>query len=135
MIGTVQEKGLSKNGKPKIKIDGKWYFAGRCDISQIYPKNVVEFSSSTFGEGGKFNGLESIVAAANTQPAQSKAAEPSPYIDEAEMRFISNVVGSAITAKSCDSPDQVLSWAKAAQGALHALKTPMSDESENPADF
>ncbi len=133
MIGTVQEKGVSKNGKPKIKIDGKWYFAGRCDISSIQPGQKIDFASSTFGEGGKFSGLDSwaLVPSSTAQPS----ATLSGYMDESELRFVSNVVGSAITGGACKEPTQVLSWAKAAQGALHALKTPMSDESENPADF
>lgn len=146
MIGTVQELGASKNGKPKVKIDGIWYFAGRCDISTVKPGNVLDFTFSEFGEprnGKRMRGLDnwaftSQASIPHAAEVQAKLGEPAPsnYIDEAELRFISNVVGSAISAGTLKEPQDVTKWAIAARGALGALKGEFQhEESENPADF
>ncbi len=148
MIGTVQELGARKNGKPKVKIDGIWYFAGRCDISTVKPGNVLDFTFSEFGEprnGKRMRGLDnwaftSQASIPHAAEVQDKRGEPasSNYIDEAELRFISNVVGSDISAKTILVGPEVTGWALAAQEALRALKgEPIRavsyEDSENPA--
>jgi hypothetical protein len=58
--------------------------------------------------------------AAPEAPSATNGAGPTP---DAHLRFISNVVGQAILAKTITSPDQILEWAKAAGGALSALES------------
>jgi hypothetical protein len=43
-IGIVGAKDVSKNGKQKLNINGKWYFAGRCDTSALQVGNRIDFT-------------------------------------------------------------------------------------------
>jgi hypothetical protein len=53
------------------------------------------------------------------------------------MRFISNVVGSAIAGGKCESPTDVRAWTLAAQEALTALseREPGSDDLDDSAEL
>lgn len=56
------------------------------------------------------------------QQISSPKASPQDYgLGEPELRFISNVVGQAILAKTISDPDQVSLWAKAARATLKEL--------------
>lgn len=130
--GQVQAKEFTKNGKPKIKIGGNWYFASRCDISTLNPGQSVEFEWSEFGEpnertGRKPRGLNNW-ALLNAQQNESQAANvnghavPIRALDDADRPFISNIVAHAIAAGLIKEPEQLEKWATAAQGAMRALK-------------
>jgi hypothetical protein len=143
MIGTVQEIGQSKGGKPKAKIAGKWYFlptdrdTGHGDSPAV--NQSIEFEEGIpFGDNGQFLTISKWRPAgqqARPQPAQQQrpapqAAKPAEYIDEASLRFISNVVGSAIAAKTITTPGQVSAWFNAAKAALEGkgAEIPFSDD-------
>jgi hypothetical protein len=149
MLGTVQERCNSRNGKPQLKIGGKYIYVGRCNIDGIDQGAYVEYETNTFGERNNLTGLLSIRLAkpANGSAPPGGGISPPSGFDGDELRFISNVVGSAIMAKSAASPTDVKGWALAAREALEALKSrtqpardehPFNDdlppdESENPA--
>lgn len=147
MLGTVQERTTSRNGKPQLKINGKYIFVGRCNTDGIDKGSYVEYETNTFGNDGKLTGLLSIRLAQQNGGAKSNGSQPAApsFFDGDELRFISNVVGSAIMAKSAGSPTDVKGWALAAREALEALKSTRPqpehefnddlppDESENPA--
>lgn len=119
-IGTVNELGRSQNGKPKAKIDGKWYFLGRCNPDGLNVGMKVEYEGDSFTtpSGKQLLGLKSWKAA----PQSNGSGNASAVSDDAEMRFISNCVGSAITAGTIKDPIELTKWAVAAKGALQALK-------------
>ena len=140
MIGTVQEFGRSQKGNPKIKIDGKWYPVGRNNTDGIQPGSQVEVEYGSFrGNDGK-----DVACISSIRPSAAPRNAPNlPPFDEAELRFISNVVGSAITGGKVERPEEVSLWARAAANALKALKSfggELDDEmpesfyrNENPA--
>lgn len=135
MFGTVQERCSSRNGKPQLKINGKYIFVGRCNTDGIDKGSQVEYETNTFGDGGKLTGLLSIrLAQPNGAPRSNGSQAPSPasFFDGDELRFISNVVGSAIMAKSAASPTDVKGWALAAREALEALKGAPAQRTEHP---
>lgn len=120
---TVQEYGQSQSGSPKVKASGKWYFLNK-SIDRP-PLGPVEIKEGAFKMGDKtFETIEAWRPAGGNGQTQHNA-QPAPaappagdYIDEASMRFISNCVGSAITAKTITEPGQILSWFQAAKAAL-----------------
>lgn len=127
-IGYVQEIGQTQAGKPKVKIAGHWYFLGRISVLPIQGQNV-KVSYSTFGDRNNLRGVESwepatspdigaVPAAASPMSPQASSSAAVPYIDEAQMRFISNVVGNAIAAGALKDPNQVTTWFRAAKKAL-----------------
>lgn len=147
VTGTVQEFGASKAGKPKIKISGNWYFCktdkdtGQPAFDKPALNQAIEMVTGSFVTGeNTFLTLESWkpVGATQSQRASQSIAqtgpsaktEPAPaYIDEASLRFISNVVGQAIAAKTISTPGQMLAWFTAAKLALEGKQspTPFSD--------
>lgn len=145
-FGTFQEWGQTRNGGPKLKIDGKWVFPQRStNTDGLQPGMKVEYETHLGGDKGTLVLLDRIRPAPQ---APSNGAGPvfpiPPAYDEAELRFISNVVGSALTAGKLSAPHEVTVWALAAQRALGALKAddkelndriPGEDDeqSENPA--
>ena len=132
-IGIVNELGRSQNGKPKAKIDGKWYFVGRCNPDLPVGQRIeYEGAPFTTPNGKQLLGLNSWKAA----PASNGHAPPSGVSDDAEMRFVSNCVGSAITAGTLKEPKDIKAWALAAQKALKALKNPDADfDDDLPEQF
>lgn len=128
MIGTVQELGTTKNGKAKLKIDGTWFFAGRCNVSSVQVGHKLDFTWSPFGDKGQFKGMDAwgFANETNAKGGQTRDVpipKPDPnYLDEPSLRFISNVVGSAITAQTLKDPTEVTKWALAAKSALGALQ-------------
>lgn len=126
MIGTVQEIGKSNSGKPKVKIEGKYYSAGRCSIDGMSVGMKVDFSSSTFDWNGKtMYGLESWKPVGNGAPA-GNGSQGAPS-DDAVMRFISNCVGQAIAAGTIKEPGDITIWYQAAKRAA-TLQPEFDDE-------
>lgn len=117
--GSVTELGQTKNGKPKLKIGGQWYFMGKA-LNGALPSvgQTVELRYSLFGDRGDLRGLEAWKPATTAQPTKT-TVEANTGLDEASLRFISNVVGSAITAKTLIEPFEILPWFTAAKLALN----------------
>jgi len=148
MFGTVQGREFSKKGSLKLKIEGKWMFAGRCNVDGIDTGTYVEYDTKTFGEKNNLIGIERIRVVPRPQQnassngnghAPTGGVELSP-LDDSGMRFVSNLVGIAILAKTIVDPAEVEKWTMAALGSLRALSGRESnrepgedDESEDPA--
>lgn len=117
--GVVQEWGKSSKGTPKVKIGGEWYFQGRGLQTKPELGQTGSFTYKLFGDRNNLRSLESWNVHNSPPRANGEAPKaPAGYIDEASMRFISNVVGSAITAGAIKEPGQVLAWHNAAKLAL-----------------
>jgi hypothetical protein len=130
----VQEYGKSSGGKPKVKASGKWFFLGK-EIEQPPMGTSVEIKEGSFRAGDKtFATIEAWRPAGGGNAQQPPAAPPAGYVDEASMRFISNCVGSAISAQTIKEPGQILSWFQAAKAALDGKRAadPFGDESKIP---
>lgn len=124
MIVTIQEHGQTSTGKPKVKANGNWYFLSR-DIGQLPPVGAsveIKEGSFNFPDGKPAKTIEAWrMPDGGTAPSP---AAPENYIDEASMRFISNVVGSGISAGTIKEPGQILAWFNAAKSALHGKPAP-----------
>lgn len=121
MFGTVNERGHTKTGGPRLKIDGKWMYPDRrCNLDGIEPGGYVEYETSLGGSQGTLVILNRIRPA--PRPAGMPAAPQSAAVDEASLRFISNVVGSAITAGVIKDPKEVGPWSISALRALKSLE-------------
>lgn len=131
-VGTVNEFCQSRNGKPQVKIDGKYYFVGKCNIEALSVGDKIEFEFNKFGNQGTLYGLQTWkpVRAANGSPAHTDNA----VSDDATMRFISNVVGSAIVAKTITEPGQIRAWYRAAKAAALLKADPELDD-DIPEDY
>lgn len=123
-IVTVQEYGQSQGGSPKVKASGQWYFLAR-DVSNPPMGGTVEIREGSFQAGDRtFKTIEAWRPAGGNgsapqpQNASAPAAPPAGYIDEATMRFISNCVGSAISAGTIKEPGQIHAWFMAAKFAV-----------------
>lgn len=135
-FGTVQERGRTQKGAPKLKIDNKWMFVGRnCNTDGVEVGTYVEFETHTFGDQNNLVSLDRMRPAQKPNGSSNGGSQPSPSspttppYDEAELRFISNVVGSGMTGQQIKEPAQVSVWSIAAYRALQALKA-MKDEPE-----
>lgn len=113
-IGIVQELGKSQSGNPKLKIDGQWYSAGRCDVSGVKSGDKIEYVFNEFGEprnGKRPRGLE------KWRPVVDEAGKPETgsTVSEADiLRSVSNVVGNACAAGSVKTPEELEKWFTAA---------------------
>lgn len=141
MFGTVQEMNPSKSGKSmKLKINGKWLTAGgRVNLDGVSAGGYVEYEEGSFpGSDGTMIACINRIrpAQAGAAIAQQGSSQPpcgvinggapqSAAVDEASLRFISNVVGSAIAAKTIENPTDVRAWTLAAREALQALSEPV----------
>lgn len=129
MIGTVSEMGESKSHKPKFKIDGRWYSAGKCPVNGLGVGLKIEFEPSEYQYDGKtYYGLESWrpVPQGPSPGDDARTAPRAPVaalegLSEAELRFISNVVGSAITSGACKAPSDIGQWFRSAKAAVKAF--------------
>lgn len=151
-IGIVGAKEINANGKQKICIDGQWYYGGNTDVSNLNVGQRVDFEWNTFGAQNNLRGLQSWALTPN-QPTQAEidAAKPQerkPWagkgggggfargqdrgleIDLQCMRFLGQVVGSAIEAKQIQHPDSLKTWV---QGAYEAIKFAKSWGATAPA--
>jgi hypothetical protein len=116
MEGTVQKRGVSKKGSPMLTIDGKLYFAGKCDVSTLRVGDRISFDGHAFSEDGKLWSIDSytlIEAERKYAPSAGNASIPlpeTPEISEPHLRFISNCVGSALLAKTVTTPEEIDTW-------------------------
>jgi len=97
----------------------------------------IREGSFTFPDGKLQKTIEAWrpINGANATPAAPPPPAPNAdYIDEASLRFISNVVGSAITAGAIKSPGQVLSWFQSAKAALTGKPATNSFDDDIPPD-
>lgn len=118
----VQELGASKGGKPKVKANGVWYFLND-DVSPTVGQSI-EIKTGSFSIDGKtFQTIEAWRPPQNGQgqaPARQGTAAPSgksDYLQEAELRYISNIMAKAIESKLITEPAQLLSWYQGAKAA------------------
>jgi hypothetical protein len=132
MIGTITFKGLNKNQKMTVHIDGKVYYPGRLDVSGIQVGDKLDFNAVAFGAKGDLWGLQSwkLLEGAskyppstqspmvNSAPAPSQAVS-GPVID-AERPAISNWVAAAITAGLIKDRADLGLWIVAAKNALRS---------------
>lgn len=136
-IVQVQEYGQSKNGNPKVKASGNWYFLGR-NLDKPPMGASVEIREGSFGDNNQFKTIEAWRPTGGNgslppqQNAQAPAAPPAGYVDEASMRFISNCVGSAIMAKTISEPGQINGWFQAAKAALNGKPAPIPFDDDIP---
>jgi hypothetical protein len=126
--GTVTHRKVSKKGAPVIVIDGKDYYAGRCEVGNINIGDKISFDSAEFAPG--LYGLQSwkLLASAQKYPtAQQYPASVSPTVTgvtghvgftEGERLTISNWVGQAIAAGAIKEPEQIEKWVSAAKNAI-----------------
>jgi hypothetical protein len=121
MIGIVNEIGTTQAGKPKVKIGEVWFYPGRCPIDGMVVGKTIEYFCSPFktSSGKELMGLESWTPTIPQAPLPNDApgAANAP-LNEAELRFVSNVVGSAVAGGSCKTPSEVRSWFLSAKAAL-----------------
>src|SRR5271167_4230108 len=130
MQGVVQEFGQSRNHKPKVKISGKWYSAGRTDISKMNLGMPVEFTGSEFAAGAwgidGWKPAQANSAYNNQQPAGpprnagngTLPVTVSTITEVDVLRSVSNIVGSACAAGTVKSPEELEKWFIAAWAGL-----------------
>ena len=124
--GTFNQWGPADKAK-KLKIDGKWIWPDkRCNLDGIEPGMQVEFEMSYGGSDGKLPILTKIwpKRASNGAPAPAGTAIEVSPLDDSGMRFVSNLVGSAIMAGKVDKPYELSTWTVAARRAFAALQKP-----------
>lgn len=134
-VGTFQEHARSKKGAPQVKIDGKYYFVGKCNIDGLTPGDRIEFESNTFGDRGTLLGLNTWKLAGAPQrsngaaPAAAASAAPS-VVDGDQLRYASNVVANAIQAGLIKEPREITKWYWGAMDSLHASddEPPFNDD-------
>ncbi|HUD10958.1 MAG TPA: hypothetical protein VMS08_00985 [Candidatus Saccharimonadia bacterium] len=125
-VGTVTEMGESKSHKPKFKIGGRWYSAGKCPVLGLHAGMTIDFESSSYEYDGKtYWGLEAwkpVTPVVAATPGERGAPEPSHAVpqglDEAQLRFVSNCVGSAIANGACSSPSDIRQWFNSAKACF-----------------
>lgn len=118
--GTIQEFGSSQNGKPKVKIDGHWYFLGRVKLDGVKVGDAISFEASAFGERGNLWGLDKWGRLPSApQPAQQSNGRDHA-LPEGERLCVSNWVGQAIAAGAIKNPEDIEKWVGAARGALRS---------------
>lgn len=124
-VVTIQEHGKTSTGKPKLKASGNWYFLAR-DIGYLPPVGAsveVREGSFNFPDGKPAKTIEAWRYPDGAKPTAGPTPQPG-YIDEASMRFISNVVGSGIAAGTIKEPGQIAAWFTAAKAALDGKPAP-----------
>jgi hypothetical protein len=134
-VGIVTDRGTSAKGKPTIHIDNQLYYAGRTDLAGLTVGDKISFDSTAFGDRGDLwsinPGWKLLEGASKYPPSIQPVnvvfppaaparpnAPPERAPNEAELRFISNCVGSAISAGTIKEPEQIEKWTSAARNAL-----------------
>lgn len=121
----IQEVSKTQSGSFKAKINGVWHICNR-KITAAPPVGAVEVEVGNWHTNdGK--DIPTIERWRETKQADASQAAPLPapknYMDEASLRYISNVVGSAITAGTLKEPGQILSWYLGAKNSLEGKGT------------
>jgi hypothetical protein len=130
MIGTITFKGLNKNQKMTVHIDGKVYYPGRLDVSGIQVGDKLDFNAVAFGAKGDLWGLQSwkLLEGATKYPASSTPnpivnSSPAPSqtvtgVMDVERPAISNWIAAAIAAGLIKDRADLGLWIIAARDAL-----------------
>lgn len=150
MQGVIQAVEYSKKGAPKFKVNGAWYYAGRCKVEGLHVGAEIEFESKLFGDQNNLNGLEWWKPAGGGQPPQDRtngAKAPGasatgvptgPVPDALILPFISNTIAHAIQAGLIKQPQDLTGWVLCARLAL-AAKVPQTNaqprQSQAEPDF
>jgi hypothetical protein len=118
---TVKFVNPAKEGKKFSNIKGQ------DDVAYFFKKGAFEFNKGSsydldlkdekWGDS-HVKVIQGVKTAA--APAAPNGGEHTG-LTEAELRFVSNIVGSAIEAGKCSEPDEVSLWAKAARATLKEL--------------
>jgi hypothetical protein len=132
MQGVIQSIEYSKKGAPKFKINGAWYYAGRCKVDTLHVGAEIEFESNLFGEQNNLNGLQwwkptqggkpsgNTSNAPQNRPNGASAPAAVPSTDALILPFISNTIAHAIQAGLIKSPEDLTGWVMGARAALSA---------------
>jgi hypothetical protein len=136
MQGVVNERGQSQRGTPKLKIDGTWYVASRMNLDGIEAGTTVDFDPGSFPtQDGKqikcINRIRPVAPPTNGYGPSTNKVNPA-VSDDAEMRFISNCVGQAISAGTIKEPADIAKWFSAAKAALKAPTVDREFDDEIP---
>lgn len=126
--GTVQEFTRSKKGAPQVKIDGKYYYVGKCNIDGMQVGDRLDFESNVFGDRGTLYGLQTWKLMQSV-PKTNGAAAPTA-IDGDQLRYASNVVANAIQAGLIKEPKDITKWYWGAMDSMTATddEPPFNDE-------
>ena len=135
LTGYVQGRERAKSGKSwRLQVGGKWYtVSNRANLDGIEQGVYVECRMGGFSaDNGNWIPTIEVI-----RPAQAPRAQTPPpgggsghiaasrlasaHWDDSALRFLSNVVGSAITAGVIKDPVEILAWTAAAEESLRSL--------------
>lgn len=120
--GKVESVTDAKSGKSwRVKIGTAWYGAKKDSKLDSAKGKMIEFEILPDEGYGEWIGKWSFANGTTQAPAQADNGGAHEGLTEAEMRFVSNVVGQAILAKTITTPLEIPSWAKAARETLKEL--------------
>lgn len=134
--GYVELKERARSGKSwKLKLGGQWYsVSNRANLDGVEQDVYVEYRLGGFnGNDGKWittvDAIRPAQAPAGFRPPQGSGSGPiaasklaSAHWDDSALRFISNVVGTAIQVQAEEMrPEDLITWALAAEQALLSL--------------
>lgn len=120
--GKVEVVSKAKSGKSwRVKIGEAWYGAKLDSKIEAAKGKTIEFEVAPDEGYGEWLGKWALVNGSAAAPAQADNGGEHAGLTEAEMRFISNVVGQALVAKTITEPTEVSVWAKAARATLREL--------------
>lgn len=130
--GQVQAKEFTKNGKPKLKIGGQWYFATRIDVSKIEQGQSIEFEWSEFGDPNErtgkrprgINNFAPLPAGTPIPQANGHDHTSSEPMSEPKRMFVSNVASAALHGSAASTEDihRVIRDVAEAYDALATIK-------------
>lgn len=137
--GTVQQFGQSSNGKPKVQVDGQWFFLGKSDMSTVQVGDRISYESRSSNFNGrdlwfidKYAKLPSTTNGVHAAPAQAPVRTPptttASGMSEGERLCVSNWIGQGIGHGTITSPDELDIWVKAALAAIRGGRVPGEDD-------
>ena len=136
ITGTVQEISRSAGGKPKCKIAGAWYFMPT-DKDTGYGDSPSQGQSIEYRVGQPFKmgdrsfntieawrplGAQPVQPKSETRAQGTPQAGPAIQIEEAQWRYISNVMAALANAKTLAEPGQAYAWFEALKLASEGKK-------------
>lgn len=122
MQGKVDSIEKSKSGKSwRVKIEGKYYGAGLDSQIEGAKGKSIDFTAEDTDFGLWIKSWAYAQSATTQNGTAGEHGGEHPGLTEAEMRFVSNVVGQAILAKTITDPLVISQWAKAARATLKEL--------------
>ena len=131
-IGKVENVSPTKSGKAfRVRVAGNYYNAfldsgidkvvGQTIDFQVTPDKGYGLG---IGQWGPTQAAPTVPPVIHNIPASQAPNRPTGALErltEPELRFVSNCVGQAITAKSIISPDEIGVWTKAAAAAVREV--------------